>query len=331
MDFCRNCKMQTRSFGEPKFVQKKNRWRRISLCRLCNLEKNNVSKSPETIELAELFKPYRVRFPTRQFIQKGMFDTLQADIYTFYRPKSEVKDPNYNFRNVRKEIKENDYRKLLRLNNGYKYILNIIDTFSKYAWAVPLKSKSGAEVAVALEKVMESLPIKPNKFHVDEGKEFYNKQVRNVLGKYDIEMYSTGTVNKASIVERFNRTLGDKLKPIVYSNLKWVDALPKIITKYNNTFHRTIKMKPSQVNKQNEKELLSTVYNFKISKSKPNFEIGDRVRLSTHVYIFKNKFKTNWTKEIFTVSNVLRSNVVYYNLEDITDGVYEEELQLTKL
>ena len=155
--------------------------------------------------------------------------------------------------------------------------------------------------------------------------------MKHILDKYKIEIYSTGTENKASIVERFNRTLGNKFKPFLFKNLKWIDILPEIIKKYNNTYHRTIKMKPVHVNKKNENHLLATVYYYDISKKKPKFEIDDRVRLSCYVDQYRNKLKTNWTKEIFTIIKVLKSNVIYYKVNDINEGIYEEELLLSKL
>lgn len=325
MDYCKKCKSKTKSFI-PKFIKKNKRWRRLSICKICNSEKNNFSKSPEDIEIEELFKNARKNFETRHFIQKGIDDVWQADLYTFYRPKGKLEDNNYNLRTKHTPI-DNDYKKLLKANNNYKYILNVIDTYSKYAWGIPLKTKSGLDVSNAFLKILNDSKRIPNKLHVDKGKEFYNKDFKQILEKNNIEMYSTGTDNKASIVERFNRTLGDKLKPIIYKNLNWIDVLPDIIKKYNNTYHRTIKMKPIEVKKKNQ---LLTVYNYPITNSKPKFELGDRVRLSSYVDKFRNKLKTNWTKEIFTISEVLKSNVNYYKVDGIDEGIYEEELQLTK-
>lgn len=327
MDYCRKCKLQTKSIGIPKFVKKNKQWRRISTCKICNNVKNNISKSPENIETEELFRRSRKNFETRHFIQKGICDTWQADLYSFYRPKGKIEDNNYNLR-TKHVPTDNEYKQMLRLNNNYKYILNVIDTFSKYVWAVPLKTKTGAEVSEALLKIMNEKI--PKKLHVDKGKEFYNKDVKKILEKHNIEIYSTGTENKASIIERFNRTLGDKLKPIIYKNISWLDKLPDIIKKYNNTYHRTIKMKPVDVNKKNEKELLNSVYNYPITNSKPKFEVGDRVRLSSTVDQFRNKLKTNWTTEVFTVSKVLKSNVNYYKVEGVDEGIYEQEMLLTK-
>lgn len=330
MDYCKIDKKQTKSIGTPKFIKKNKRWRRISTCKICGSQKNNISKSPEDIEIEELFKPVRKHFETRHFIQKGIDDTWQADIYSFYRPRGKIDDPAYNLRNITKKD-DNDYKKILRANNGYKYILNVIDTFSKYVWALPLKTKSGVEVADTFQDIINQSNRTPKFLHVDKGKEFYNKNLKEILDKYNIKIYSTGTANKASIVERFNRTLGNKLKPLLFKNLKWVDILPKIIKNYNNTYHRTIKMKPLEVNKGNENHLLATVYYYKMTESKPKYEVGDRVRLSAYVDTFRNKLKTNWTKEIFTISKVFISNVVYYKVDGIDEGIYQEEILLTKL
>lgn len=328
MDYCRVDKKQTKSIGKPEFIKKNKRWRRISTCKVCKSQKNNMSKSPDDIEIEELFKPVRKRFETRHFIQKGIDDTWQADLYVFYRPRGKIEDPSYSLRKITEKT-ENDYKQMMRANDGYRYILNIIDTFSKYVWSIPLKTKSGLEVSQAFSLVFKDR--KPKKLHVDRGKEFYNKDLQAVLKENGIQMYSTGTDNKASIVERFNRTLGEKLKPYLFKKPRWIDVLPKIIKQYNSTFHRTIKMKPIDVTKDKEDKLLSTVYYYEISQSKPKYDIGDRVRLSAYVDLFRNKLKTNWTKEIFTISKVLKSNVVYYKVEGIEEGIYEEELQLSKL
>lgn len=318
----------------------KKRWRRIPACRICNTEKNNISKSPDEIEITEIFKPARKRFPTRHVIQRSIDDTWQADLYTFYRPQRQSDDPSYNLRSSSssssslrsKSEPVNEYKHLLKANDDYKYILNVIDISSKYAWCIPLKTKTGLEVSKAFENILTSSKRIPKHLHVDKGKEFYNKDFKQVLDKYDIQMYSTGTDNKASIVERFNRTLGDKLKPLLYKNHAWLNVFPKIVKSYNNSYHRTIKMKPATVNKKAvEKRLLSTVYSYEITVALPKFEIGDRVRLSAYVDQFRNKLKTNWTREIFTIIKVIKSNVNYYKVDGISEGVYEEEMQLTLL
>lgn len=101
-------------------------------------------------------------------------------MYCFYRPKSTNSDPNYNLRNKHNEVKVNDNHKTLyKVNNGFKYILNVIDTFSKYVYSIPLKTKSGLEVSEAFSQIFKH--IVPKKLHVDKGKEFYNKDLKQIL------------------------------------------------------------------------------------------------------------------------------------------------------
>jgi len=96
MDYCKKCKSQTRSLGIAEFIKKNNKYRRLSVSRTCNNNKNNISKPPKFIEAYELIKPARKHFDTRHFIQRGINDTWQADLYCFYKPKSKNIDPNYN-------------------------------------------------------------------------------------------------------------------------------------------------------------------------------------------------------------------------------------------
>jgi hypothetical protein len=74
---------------------------------------------------------------------------------------------------------------------------------------------------------------------------------------------------------RFNYTLGNKFKPILYDSFDWLSLLPKIIKSYNNSYHTTIKMKPKDVNKENERQLLETVHMITLTNKKPKFEVGD--------------------------------------------------------
>ena len=90
-------------------------------------------------------------------------------------------------------------------NKGLKYILTVIDVFSKYAWAVPIKDKSAASVTKAFEtKINDRIP---KTLWVDEGKEFYNAVFKKLLDKHKIDMYSTLNEGKAVVIERFYRTL----------------------------------------------------------------------------------------------------------------------------
>ncbi|RLU15422.1 hypothetical protein DMN91_012416 [Ooceraea biroi] len=97
------------------------------------------------------------------------------------------------------------------VNRGYYYILTVIDVLSKYAWAVPLKSKGGSEVAATIAGIIRESKRCPKNLQTDQGKEFYNTNVQRLMRKHNINHYSTYSVLKASIVERFNRTLKNNM------------------------------------------------------------------------------------------------------------------------
>ena len=92
-------------------------------------------------------------------------------------------------------------------NKNYKYILTVVDIFSRYAWVQPLKSKNQKEVTSAFQK----LNLKPRYLQVDQGKEFYNKEFKQYLNSNKIKLFSVYNERKASIFERFNRTIKEKL------------------------------------------------------------------------------------------------------------------------
>ncbi|XP_026830902.1 uncharacterized protein LOC113563443 [Ooceraea biroi] len=129
----------------------------------------------------ELHAPVRRNFPRRRFIVRGYDDLWQADLVEM-RPYS-------------------------RFNRGYHYILTVIDVLSKYAWAVPLKSKGGSETAATIAQIIRESKRCPKNLQTYMGKEFYNTDVQRLTRKQDINYYSTYSVLKASVTERFYRTL----------------------------------------------------------------------------------------------------------------------------
>ena len=133
---------------------------------------------------------------------------------------------------------------LSRYKKGTKYLLCAIDFFSKYAWVIPIKDKKGASIVNAFKKII-SEGRKPNKIWVDQGSEFYNKSFTDFLKINNIEMYSTFNEGKSVTAERFIRTLKNKIYEHMTAISKnvYVDALDDIVNKYNNTVHKTIKMK----------------------------------------------------------------------------------------
>ena len=152
-----------------------------------------------------------------------------------------------------------DKSSLSKYNNNYKFILTVIYTFTKYAWAIPLKNKSGLSITNGFKIVLSehpqggSEPRKPEKLWVDRGSEFYNKTFKSLLKEYGtgkaasgIELYSTYSDLKAVFIERFNRTLLHIINKPMFINGdgNWVKILNDAVVFYNNNIHSTIKMTP---------------------------------------------------------------------------------------
>lgn len=260
----------------------------------------------------ELHRDARRNFSRRSVVMRGICDTLQADLVEMIPYAIE--------------------------NRNMKYILTVINIFSKKSYARAVKNKSASEVKSAMESILESLHYPISNLHVDMGKEFYNNTMKKMLQKRNINMYSTFTVKKASIVERFNRTLKNKMwkQFSLRGSFKWIDTLQILIDEYNNTKHRTIKMKPDDVNEDNEEKLLHTVYaNKSMFKKKSKYKIGDLVRLSKYKHVFEKGYTPNWTTEIFKIKIVRDTDPITYSLidlngQDIKGSVYSEEMQLVK-
>lgn len=142
---------------------------------------------------------------------------------------------------------------------------------------------------------------------------------------------------KASIVERFNRTLKSLMfREFSYNGTyHWINMYKQLVKRYNETKHRTIKMAPMDVNSKNEDYLLKTVYNrLKIFKQH-KFHVGDYVRISKYKHLFEKGYTPNFSTEVFRIKSIQITNPVTYILEDyqgnpIKGGFYEEEIQATK-
>ena len=166
---------------------------------------------------------------------------------------------------------------LSKYNKGIRFLLCVIDIFSKYAWVVPLKDKKGISIAKALQSILKQSNRKPNKIWVDKGSEFYNAYFKKWLRDNDIVMYSTHNEGKSVVAERFIRTLKSKIYKYMTSISKnvYIDKLNDNVDEYNNRYHTTIKIKPIDV-----KDNTYINADKEINNKNPNFKVGDHVRIS---------------------------------------------------
>ena len=134
-------------------------------------------------ETYTLHRPLRKKFKRNRIVVYGKDNTWQADLI--------------------------DLQDLASINSNYKYLLTVIDVFSKYAWVVPLKNKTNKIVIEAFKKIFKNR--KPERLHTDQGQEFLGKECQKYLKNEKVSFYILNSEMKASIVERFNRTLKEKM------------------------------------------------------------------------------------------------------------------------
>ncbi len=257
-----------------------------------------------------LYRSVRTRFPRRKVITPGVQYQYQADL-VYFQP-------------------------LYKENNNVKYLLTVIDCFSRFALAIPVKNKEGKEVALALKKAFQSMGF-PKKLQTDLGTEFYNPFVKKLLNDLKIDHFSTDQDVKAQIVERFNRTLREKIQKYLISknSLRYIDALPNILKSYNSRVHSALKTySPDSVNKTNQHIVHQLQYGEYLSKKgkKHKLVVNDAVRISVVRHTFKKTHHQNFTTEIFYIHKLLFTNPPTYKLRDKNNEVlkgsfYEQELQ----
>ena len=255
----------------------------------------------------ELHKPIKRKFNKRRVLVSGIDKIWAADLA--------------------------DMTALSKDNEGINFLLLVIDIFSKYGWIVPLKNKKGETVANALKTIFKER--KPEKLWTDKGREFYNKDVKEL-----IELYSTENEEKSSIVERLIRTIKEKMWKYFTDNntYNYMDVLPELVEDYNNTVHSSTKLTPIDASKkENELTVWRNLYpdRFKINELTPKFSVGDEVRITKKKKVFEKGYTTRWTEENFTIKEIQNTDPITYKLEDlqgeeIKGTFYEPELQKTE-
>ena len=254
-----------------------------------------------------LHRPRRIRFPRRKTYSKGIADLFQIDLV--------------------------DVSTLSSHNDGMRYILTCIDVFSKRAWAVPIRTKTGRDVTQAFEQILSEQ--KCNMVQGDEGAEFMNSTFQSMLSARGIKFYTSENEDiKAAVVERFNRTLKTKMfRYFTHENTRrYVDVLPDLIHSYNNTHHRSIGMAPVEVSVDNEDVVRNRLYPQKPKSYKWKYNVGDRVRISMQRQPFRKGYLGDWSEEIFEIKARLPTTPVTYELSDlagepIKGKFYELEIQ----
>ncbi|KAK3907796.1 Putative uncharacterized transposon-derived protein [Frankliniella fusca] len=243
-----------------------------------------------------LHKPARRRFPRNVTYADNIDESWQTDL--------------------------TDFQSLKKDNDGFSYILCVIDVFSKFAWAVPIKDKSGPSIIKGFQAIFKSTDRRPTRLFSDKGKEYINKTFQKFLKENNITYIHTHNPDiKCSIIHYTEK-------------YRYVDGLlDDIVDAYNHTYHRSIKMRPVDVTPDRVLEVYNNLYHgMNNSIKKPKYKVGDYVRISREKQIFEKGYTWNWSEEIFKIVQVIPHAVPVYRLEDldkdpIEGTFYEMELQ----
>ena len=195
-----------------------------------------------------LHKPRRTRFPTTPTLVFDRDEQWQMDLVDMQK-------------------------KLSRWNQGNKYLLTVIDVLSKYAWAVPIKSKSTSEMIRGLTRIyQQASPRRPLRVQTDQGQEFLNKKVQAWFKQQGWHHFYTYGDSKASVVERWHRTLKQRMFRYftAHNTLRYVDVLQPLIHTYNHAYHRSIGMAPHQVTPKTVPEVWEKLYGSRLHQKVPH-------------------------------------------------------------
>ena len=275
------------------------------------VKKKSIQKWLEGEDTYTMHKPIKRKFRRRKVIVGGINQQFQADLI--------------------------DLQNIKKWNNKINYLLTCIDVFSKYVYVIPLKDKTGVSITNAFKQIFKQLNKLPFHLQTDSGKEFLNNTFQKYLKDKKVKHFVTWNQDtKSSIVEIFNRTLKRRMFRYFtkHSTKRYIEVLPSLVHSYNNTYHRSIKYAPSQVDSENQEEVWQRLYGNNHHEPDPDpFTEGTRVRISKAKGLFEKGYLPNWTEELFTIEKVLyRTDPITYTVKDDADVTlrgtfYKEELQ----
>jgi len=279
---------------------------------------------------------------------QGLVDLKREEVVNFLRDQESYtlhKPARRNFKRNRTYVRGIDHQwqadladmqEIAADNDGYRYILTCIDCFSKYAWAVPVKAKSGAAMLEGMRELFEmAAPRKPVRLQTDAGKEFLNKDVQKFLKQKGVHHFVSYSDKKAAIVERWNRTIKNRLWTSfsAHQTRRYVDILPEIVDAYNHSYHRTIGQTPASVKKADEDRLWARMFGDGGEKGEPKpVPPNTKVRVSKVKGVFEKGYLPNWSQEYFLAHEQRDNPKRVYKLtdaagEEIKGSWYPEELQ----
>lgn len=233
-------------------------------------------------------------------------------------------------------------------NRAVRFLLVLIDIMTKKLWVYPIKNKAAPTMKLALSRWLASLTVKPKVLQTDQGTEFTNRQVQQLLRDKNVEWQKAiGTV-KASIAERVNKTLQILIFKYLteHEKTKYIDVLPDLVQTYNSRGHRTLKgMTPNEADDPANRARVQAIFHERYTamarkRKQPTFKVGEmvRVKLMPRLLTAESRaYAPQFKGEYFVIRSInRRMPIPLYHLrsldtnEDIEGGLYGNELQRVK-
>lgn len=186
-------------------------------------------------------------------------------------------------------------------NKNFGYALLIIDIYSRYGWAIPIKRKYASDVYEAFKKWYDEIDFKVRKVYSDIGGEFKGDFSKFLKDKGIIQKMIDSKEQHQVVVERWIRTLKEKIRDqwIDNDNFDWVSVLPEIVENYNNKVHSRMKAKPIDVIQGKD----TPKFNYKVNEGN-ELEVGDKVRIITQKSVFdKPSLTHNYSKNVYVIES----------------------------
>ena len=267
-----------------------------------------------------------------------------SDIYSRFKQHKKAKTYSPIYVRSKRELFQCDTTfftadRLVEANNGFAYLLCIIDVFSKMAWVYPMKNVNCKATVSCLKDVFRKCGKIPEKIQTDKGSEFKCTEFKKLMSDNHINHFFSTSDRKCAVVERFNLTIQQLLYELManYNSYAWTNLLPQAMQIYLNRKHRTIQMSPHDAEKNENQKKLKKLYSTKYEKAendkkKPKFKVGETVRIWLKRTTFHRGYYENYTREYFKIDKVLNNlPVIRYKLKDILDEniegtFFEDEL-----
>lgn len=223
-----------------------------------------------------------------------------------------------------------------KYNDGVVFLLTVIDCFTRMAFVQPLKSKSGKDIVEALNKIYKDRDT-PSLWVSDSGTEFTGYMTQNWFKQHNVQFSTVHGAHKAAYIERFHSTIKHKLSRYMtlHNTRRYIDVLQDVVYSYNTSYHTSTGYRPIDINESNAKEVFIKLYGapstWHESLKKPKFNKGDHVRISRQKGAFEKGYEETYTREVFTIAQVLDTNPRQYKIVSLKDEpvkgrFYEKEL-----